>query len=240
MSTPAAPTPHAPEPPSTEPSPFSISKKERKALKKQKAKAAKDDGDDLDKALAALSLKYPELNRSAPGASASQSSPVFVSLLQVSLAHLDSEAEMRKFFGAKVISASKASASSSSSAAARRQAAATKSILTRPQPSWWPAAYRQGLSARLLTEEELEDRRQRHGWSGDVLGEKVWTVEYSRKYRGMSRTFIQMVMSGGELGLVYKACLAYISARSGGLVSALTNVSISCGYTATAIRSLFS
>ena len=118
MSTPAAPTSHAPEPPSTEPGSSSISKKERKALKKQKAKAAKDDGDDLDKALAALSLKYPELNRSAQGTSDLQSSPVFVSLLQVSLAHLDSEAEMRKFFGAKVISASKASASSSSSAAA--------------------------------------------------------------------------------------------------------------------------
>ena len=129
--------------------------KERKALKKQKAKAAKDEGDDLDKALAALSIKYPELKRPAQDPLATKSSPALISLLQVSLNHLDSEAEMRKFFGAKVISASKASSSSSN---VRRPAVTAKSHLTRPQPTWWPASYRQGLSVRPLTDEELVER----------------------------------------------------------------------------------
>lgn len=175
-----------------------MSKKEKKALKRQKAKAAKDDGDDVDKALAALSMKYPELKKSTQTADHAISAPPFISLLQVSLSHLDSEAEMRKFFGAKVISASKASTPGPSSAAARRHITATKSHLTRPQPTWWPAAYRQGLSSRTLTEDEIENRCKRHGWDHNVLGEKVWTVEYSRKYRGMTKMFMQMVMSGGQ------------------------------------------
>ena len=181
------------------PSPPSISKKERKALKKQKAKAAKDEGDDLDKALAALSIKYPELKRPAQDPMAAKSSPALISLLQVSLNHLDSEAEMRKFFGAKVISASKASSSSSN---VRRPAVTAKSHLTRPQPTWWPASYRQGLSVRPLTDEELAERQQRHGWSANEPDEKVWTVEYSRRYRGVTKTFIQMVMSGGQCPLL--------------------------------------
>ena len=185
--------PQTPEPGT----PGSLSKKERKALKKQKAKAAKDDGDDLDKALAELALKHPELRQSSPATIASSTSTAFFSLLAVSLQHLDSEAEMRRFFGSKVISASKASSeSSSSAAAARRQHQNVKSNLTRPQGTWWPASHRQGLSNRSLTEEEVEDLHRRHGQSG-VAGEKYWTVEYSKKYKGLTKTFIQLVMSGG-------------------------------------------
>ncbi len=185
------PTPHTPE----VGLPSGISKKEKKALKKQKAKAAKDDTDDLDKALAELSLKYPELKRPAADASSIKASSTFFSLLSVSLPHLDSEAEMRKFFGSKVVSASKASGSGTSSG--RRPAIAAKSNLTRPQNTWWPASHRQGLTMRGLTDEEMEERNQRHQWVGS-MDEKVWTVEYSRKYKGMTKTFMQMVMSGGS------------------------------------------
>ncbi|KAI0092896.1 transcriptional repressor TCF25-domain-containing protein [Irpex rosettiformis] len=182
--------------------PSGLSKKEWKALKKQKAKAAKDGGDDLDKALAELALKHPELKQSLPTTTASTTSSAFFSLLAVSLQHLDSEAEMRRFFGSKVISASKASSSSSSSAAAaaRRQHQNVKSNLTRPQGTWWPASYRQGLSNRPLTEEEVEGLYRRHG-QVEVAGERYWTAEYSKKYRGLTKTFIQLVMSGDPNGL---------------------------------------
>lgn len=189
---PAKPVPAAME----QSTPTGISKKEKKALKKQKAKAAKEDGDELDRALAELSLKHPELKQVVQHAPATKASSRFYSLLAVSQSNLDAEAEMRKFFGSKVISASKASSSGSSSGP-RRQPTAIRSVLTRPQSTWWPASHRQGLSSRMLTEEEMTERRVRHQWDEDVPGERVWTVEYSRKYRGMTRTFIQMVMSGG-------------------------------------------
>ena len=101
----------------------------RGAKKKGKSKGpeAKDDGDDLDRALAELSMKYvmriyavlsaaftkqahsyPELKQAAQ-ASKSRSNPTGRAnnehnvLLSVSLAHLDSEAEMRRSFGANVV-----------------------------------------------------------------------------------------------------------------------------------------
>ncbi|KAI0693502.1 transcriptional repressor TCF25-domain-containing protein [Cytidiella melzeri] len=178
--------------------PGGLSKKEKKAIKKQKAKAAKDDGDDLDKALAELALKHPELKQSMPATIATTTSSTLFSLLSVSLQHLDSEAEMRRFFGSKVISASKAS--SSSAAAARRQHNNVKSNLTRPQGTWWPASHRQGLALRALTDDEVEKYTRRHAQE-DVAGEKMWTVEYSKKYTGFTNLFIQMVMSGDPDGL---------------------------------------
>ncbi|EKM58976.1 uncharacterized protein PHACADRAFT_249116 [Phanerochaete carnosa HHB-10118-sp] len=180
-----------------------MSKKDKKALKKQKAKAAKEEGDELDRALAELSLKHPELKQVAQHAPATKASGKFYSLLAVSQSNLDAEAEMRKFFGSKVISASKASSSGSSNGPARRQPTAVRSILTRPQSTWWPTSYRQGLSSRMLSEEETAERSVRHQWNEDIPGERVWTVEYSRKYRGMTKTFIQMVMSGDPEGLFH-------------------------------------
>lgn len=193
---PAESTP--PKSPVTDPNGSSgMSKKERKALKKQKAKDAKGEGDELDRALAELSLKHPELKQATQNAPATRASSKFFSLLLVSLSNLDAEAEMRKFFGSKVIAASKASGSGSSNAQAKRRQGTMRSVLTRPQDGWWPANHRQGLSSRVLTEEELAERQVRHQWNNDVAGEKIWTVEYSRKYRGLTKTFIQMVLSGG-------------------------------------------
>lgn len=104
---------------------------------------------------------------------------------------------MRKFFGSKVVAAEKASGSGPTNAQARRQQASMRSSLTRPQAGWWPASQRQGLASRVLSEDELAERRNRHHWDSDTPGERVWTVDYSRKYRGLTKTFIQMVLSGG-------------------------------------------
>lgn len=206
---PAAPTPppevlevktHNEASPSPSPS---RSKKERKAAKKQKAKALKDDRDDVDKALAELSIKYPDLQQVVASTSASPAarttSAVLASLLSVSLQNLDAEAELRKFFGAKVISAAKSAESGSSkraAAAAARLKTQAKATLARPKGNWWPANHRQGLSSRLYTAEDKEEMRGRHAWS-PLIGEKVWTVEYSKKYRAVTLAFMQTVMSGG-------------------------------------------
>ncbi|KAI0771719.1 transcriptional repressor TCF25-domain-containing protein [Trametes elegans] len=187
-STPTAELPQAASAPS------GPSKKERKALKKQKAKEKQID--DVDKALAELSLKYPDLKQQL-ASSAPSSSPAaarsLAALLSVSLQHLDSEAELRKFFGSKVISAAKSGSPSS------RQSVTQRSNLTRPKPSWWPAQLREGLSVRLLTPEEVEASLRRHGWQ-PLHGEKLWTVEYSKKYRAVTFEFMRTVMSGDPEG----------------------------------------
>ncbi|KAI9059027.1 DUF654-domain-containing protein [Trametes sanguinea] len=206
--TPAAPSPAPDTPePATEPAPAqspaqpsASSKKERKTLKKQKAKEKqKDDMDDVDKALAELSMKYPDLKQQLATSARSSSSPAtarsLAALLAVSLQHLDSEAELRKFFGSKVISAAK----SGSSAGSARHSVLQRSNLTRPQPTWWPAQLREGLSVRPLTPEEVDASLRRHGWQ-PLHGEKLWTVEYSKKYRAVTFEFMRTVMSGDPEG----------------------------------------
>ena len=84
----------------------------------------------------------------------------------------------------------------SSSSGSSRQSAAQRSNLTRPKPTWWPAQLREGLSVRLLTEEEVEDSLRRHSRQ-PLHGEKIWTVEYSKKYRAVTFDFMRTVMSGG-------------------------------------------
>lgn len=138
-------------------------------------------------------------------------------LLAVSLPHLDSEAEMRKFFGAKVvcslsnlvpsgtihdcsplqIRASKAETKSPRGSAAALQG--LKSNLTKPQPSWWSASQREGLSIRGLTEDEVATKEQHLGFKVQDRNEKWWTVEYSQKYRSVTKAFMAATMSGGKL-----------------------------------------
>lgn len=120
-------------------------------------------------------------------------------LLAVSLSHLDSEAEMRKFFGSKVVQATKASSGSTQSGGSRRQGASTalRSNLTKPKPTWWAARQREGLSVRAYTDEEVREKLDRHGWN-PAGEEKWWTVEYSKKYKSMTKAFISTVMSGGK------------------------------------------
>ncbi|KAH9887711.1 transcriptional repressor TCF25-domain-containing protein [Cubamyces lactineus] len=192
-----APAAETPQPPASSSGP---SKKERKALKKQKAKGKqKDDMDDVDKALAELSLKYPDLKQQLATAAASTSSPAaarsLAALLAVSLQHLDSEAELRKFFGSKVVAAAKSGAPSGPA----RPSVMQRSNLTRPKPTWWPAQLREGLSVRPLTADELDAGLRRHGWQ-PLHGEKLWTIEYSKKYRAVTLQFMRTVMSGDPEG----------------------------------------
>jgi hypothetical protein len=182
------------EGPSPQPLTPTISKRDKKAAKKQKAKEKKDDPMDLDKALAELSVKYGDIQKTVAKNSLG---PDFSSLLVVSVQHLDSELEMRKFFGAKVVAAASKTNAQSSSSTARRKTAVQRSHLTRPKPAWWPPQLREGLSIRQLSEEETADKLFRHGWD-DEMNETWWTVEYSKKYRGVTMAFMQTVMSGGK------------------------------------------
>ncbi|KAJ7683568.1 transcriptional repressor TCF25-domain-containing protein [Mycena rosella] len=180
-----------------------VIKNEKKAAKKAKARERKAGKDEFDQALAELSIKYPELQNVASSSreGVASSSTSLAALLSVSLSHLDSEAEMRKFFGARVIQANKAGAPGSS----RRQTA-QRSNLTRPPAAWFQTVPREGLSLRPLSQEELDGKLARHSW--DLThDEKWWTVEYSKKYKSVTLAFMTIVYSGdpnGFYGLLHK------------------------------------
>jgi hypothetical protein len=124
----------------------------------------------------------------------------FADLLSVSVQHLDSEAEMRKFFGAKVVQANRET--SSAAGPSRRKAPAVRSQLTQPKPTWWSAKGREGLSIRALNEGELDAKLRRHGWQ-PMPQEKWWTVEYSKRYKSLTKVFMGTVYSGGAYFLSF-------------------------------------
>lgn len=194
--------------------------------------------------------RYPEIQHvvraNPPGAtSSSHSDRKLAELLSVSLSHLDGDAEMRKFFGAKVIQATKTSSQNQSS---RRQNVVSRSNLTRPRATWWAAKHREGLSSRLLEAEEVDDKRRRHGWAaldqtcvGIEGEEKWWTVEYSKKYKAMTRFFLRTVQSGGT-SLHTWPCFFPISSallcRSTGLLGPVGKAPLACGYSSASSRSI--
>jgi hypothetical protein len=116
-------------------------------------------------------------------------------LLSVSHSHLNPDAEMRRFFGAKVIATSRNEEGPSSRA--RRQPITQRSHLTHPRPTWLPAKLREGLTLRPLTDDEAAAKASFAPW--DNTEEKFWTTEYSKKYKGATRAFLQTVLSGGVL-----------------------------------------
>ena len=136
------------------------------------------------------------MQRSATSAPGTQN---LAELLSVSLAHLDPEAEMRKFFGSKVVKANKSKPSPGGPSTSRRQGNAQRSHLTRPQPTWWNTNQREGLSLRGVTETEVREKESRSRWDvgGGGVEERWWTVEYSKRYKSATKTFMQAVMAGG-------------------------------------------
>ncbi|KIJ58856.1 hypothetical protein HYDPIDRAFT_163022, partial [Hydnomerulius pinastri MD-312] len=165
------------------------------ASKKGKGKdKKKDDLDDLDKALAELSVKYPDLQQLASGSSTDTRSTTLSALLSVSVNHLDAELELKKFFGSKAVSAAQSATASSPANKKRRgvQPQTQRSQLTRPQQSWGMIKQREGLSSRALTEEEVAKKVNK----GPAGAGKWWTVEYSKRYKGVTKTFMQAVMTG--------------------------------------------
>ncbi|KAH9483302.1 Transcription factor 25 [Psilocybe cubensis] len=188
------PTPTPPPPAAKTPrtsTPVPALKNEKKAQKKARAKEKKAANDELDQVLAELSIQYPPSQKISQSAAGKQS---LADLLSVSLQHLDGEAEMRRFFGSRVVQASREEGQS----AGRKKPPPVKSNLTRPQPSWWAAKGREGLSLHAYTDDETNAKLIRQNWT--PMQEKWWTVEYSKKYKSMTKAFMDTVLSGDPQG----------------------------------------
>lgn len=94
-------------------SPAASTPKGKKGKKGGKGTAAdEDDGmDEVDRALAAIKLKYGDAPRAESGSEVGPSQPSesrsvmnFRGLLSVEPKNLDADAELRRFFGSKVVS----------------------------------------------------------------------------------------------------------------------------------------
>ena len=161
-------------------------------------------------------------------------------LFSVSVSHLDAESELKKFFGSKAVTAAQAATSTSSPGKKRRgmQPQTQRSQLTRPQPSWGMIKQREGLSARPLTVEETT-RKVNQGPAGPG---KWWTVEYSKRYKGFTMTFMEAVMTGGRCIYVFRSISSHDNprCRSRGTLAGITRYALACRYPASTRRSLSS
>ena len=152
----------------------------------------------MDQALAELSLKsgsisdlvshtefdtvpydrYSDIKPITGNVATNSTLKTFCSLLEVEPKYLDADAEMRRYFGNKVINSAEGSK-------AQARAPTVRSMLTRPKKMWPPASMRDGLSLRQLAENELPLQSQG--------GEKWFTVEHSSGYRYDQGMFMQAV-----------------------------------------------
>ena len=157
--------------------------------------------DDLDRALAELKVKYGEDTSASAGPSrtghpASSSSLAFRQLLSVDPKNLDADAELRRFFGSKVI------ASSAPTSGNKHRGAGPSSKLrytiSKPKPQYPPATSLAGLGMRDMTEEEVDDMHERRGWGEEDAGERWYTFEHSGAWREVERQFLGAVRSHGQ------------------------------------------
>jgi hypothetical protein len=184
--------------------------------------------------LTSMHIRYRDTHLASPAISKGKGIPSrshqeeCFKLLSVSLSHLNPDAEMRRFFGGKVVTASRNEPGSSSRA--RRQPTVQRSNLTRPRSDWWPAKLREGLTLRPLTDSEAAARTSLTPW--DHNEEKYWTVEYSKRYKGATFEFMQTVLSGGEFFSVPKwndvPILSVAPLRSWGFPCYLAERAVAC------------
>ncbi|KAF8318209.1 DUF654-domain-containing protein, partial [Clavulina sp. PMI_390] len=178
-----------PTPPTSPPS-----KKERKAKRKE------DQLDEIDQALMELGIKggptpAPKSGESSgPAIVVSSAVTKFRELLATSPKHLDGDAELRRFFGSKVVRI--ATNHLVSQPAKQRRAPVVRSQLTTPPPTWYMVRLSQGLTMRPSKETEV--------WRkiGAYPGDKWWTLEHSTSYKTVELLFLETVQMGDYEGFM--------------------------------------
>ena len=134
-------------------------------------------------------------------------------LLSVDPKNLDADAELRRFFGSKVVgggfqggdTCSLQIASLAQSGGNRHRpgpSAKLRYTISKPKPTYPPATSLSGLGMREMSEEEVEEvlvRRNVEGVSSDK-GEKWFTFEHSPQWREVERQFMGAVRSHGRSG----------------------------------------
>ncbi|CAD6590415.1 MAG: hypothetical protein TREMPRED_005726, partial [Tremellales sp. Tagirdzhanova-0007] len=156
--------------------------------------------DEFDRALAEIKLKFGEesvtvgagSSRGNEIASESKRFMTFRNLLSVDPKNLDADAELRRFFGSKVI------ASSAQSGPNRHRPTASSKLrytISKAKPSYPPATSLAGLGMRELTADEIDEVYDRRELEMVDQGEKWFTFEHSGPWREIERQFLGAVRS---------------------------------------------
>ncbi|WWD08346.1 hypothetical protein V865_006458 [Kwoniella europaea PYCC6329] len=170
-----------------------------KGGKKQKKVDPYAGMDEVDRALAELKIQYGEDKASQAGPSRAadhsgetRSSMAFRNLLSVDPKNLDADAELRRFFGSKVI------ASSATSGPNRHRpgpSAKLRYTISKPKPTYPPATSLAGLVMREMIDNEVEELYDRRGKERIDKGEKWFTFEHTGPWREIERQFMGAVRS---------------------------------------------
>ncbi|EIW69934.1 hypothetical protein TREMEDRAFT_38605 [Tremella mesenterica DSM 1558] len=171
----------------------------RKGGKKKgaiKTSSPEEEMDDLDRALADISKKYGEPSSSTlqqrSNQTPSSSSIALRNLLSVDPKNLDADAELRRFFGSKVIASS---ASTGNKHRGPSVSTKLKFTLSKPKPQYPPATSLSGLGMREMTDDEVNDLYDRRDWGEPEDGGKWFTFEHSGAWREIERQFLGAVSS---------------------------------------------
>ncbi|KAK8850487.1 hypothetical protein IAR55_004405 [Kwoniella newhampshirensis] len=166
--------------------------------KKKKGKGDPFAGmDEVDRALAELKLQYGDDKGSEAGPSRTAetaettSNMAFRNLLSVDPKNLDADAELRRFFGSKVI------ASTAQSGNKHRPGPSSKLryTISKPKPTYPPATSLAGLIMREMVDTEVEELYERRSRERVDKGEKWFTFEHTGPWREIERQFMGAVQS---------------------------------------------
>ncbi|KAL7422905.1 hypothetical protein Q5752_002202 [Cryptotrichosporon argae] len=145
--------------------------------------------DEVDRALAELNMKYGQSSETAGPSRAevreSSSVLAFRNLLSVDPKNLDADAELRRFFGSKVIA----------SAGPKARISKLRYTLSKPKPNYPPPTSLAGLNMRELPAKDVNEIYGRRGWEQGDRGEKWFDFEHALGWREIQRQFLGAVRS---------------------------------------------
>ncbi|TIB75946.1 DUF654-domain-containing protein [Wallemia mellicola] len=164
---------------------------------------------EIDQALQELNIKYPEQQQTTQTSDTKQNSTISTlkAFLGIDPKQLDASAEMKKMFGAKVVSSATSMNSYGMGRQGRNQRAQAafmkampRSHLAKYKPTWPPptVAKLDGIGMRTLTLDEMKDWRVRHnlddsfnlGGSGNSGDGNWWTFVHEPQYKSVQRQFL--------------------------------------------------
>jgi hypothetical protein len=175
--------------------------------------------DEVDRALAELDMKAgPSTGGTSAPTTAGAAAALTAStlglrqLLSVDPKNLDADAELRRFFGSKVVRLTAPQpnlgtddqiSSSAASSKSHRPTASTKLryTISKPKPTYPPATSLAGLGMREMTDEEVEDVHSGRMTPWKDPAEKWFTFEHAGMWRETTRQFLGATQSHGGFPL---------------------------------------
>ncbi|KAJ9111726.1 hypothetical protein QFC19_001087 [Naganishia cerealis] len=172
--------------------------------KQTKKEAGDDDLDEVDKAIKELNLKYGDSSTSRnPSNLEEKDSVTFAKirgLLSVDSKTLDPDAELKRFFGAKVVNSAQQSTDAKQARHAKmfeKHISRMRILFAKPKMTWPIMSSFGGLGMSALDESEVNDIRNVHQHAEEMSGanERWFTFEHDAGYRQIQLQFLGAIKS---------------------------------------------